>query len=235
MIVPPHRRPNGLEAELDALVAREVDALALRKARAPNGKPAYDQLAEDQAAPEPAMQADDIRPDDMAAHASHPHDVVGRRRRRKSAATNVIGIRHGNPSGGLTGIPFSADEEGFIEEAVAFLRRRVNADVILDEIWTHALASHDEDDEHLLGEQAGAAEEHHDDAAGSDEDALCDDTPAPDRHRIAPEQAATARHPPEGAEQIAGGDTTPPAIRVVPPRSDKRPAAKDPGNDGAVP
>jgi hypothetical protein len=229
MIVPPHRRPNGLEAELDALVAREVDALALAKARASNGKAAYDQLAEDQAAPE------DARPDDMAAHASHPHDVVGRGRRRKSAATNVIGIRHGSPSGGLTGIPFSADEEGFIEEAVAFLRRRANADVILDEIWTHALASHDEDVEHLLGEQAGAAEEHHDDAPGSDEVALGDDTPAPDRHRIAPEQAATARRPPEGAEQIAGGDTTPPAIRVVPPRSDKRPAAKDPGNEEAVP
>lgn len=134
MIVPTHRKPNGLDAELDALVAREVDALALRKGRVPNGKAAHDQLAEDQAAPEPAMQDDDIRPDDMAAHASHPRDVVGIGRRRKSAAINVIGIRHGSPSGGSTGIPFSADEEGFIEEAVAFLRRRANADVILDEI-----------------------------------------------------------------------------------------------------
>ena len=236
MIVPPHRRPNGLDAELDALVAREVDALARRKARAPNGEAAHEQLAEDQAAPEPAMQAEDVRPDDMAAHASHPHDVVGRGRRRKSAATNVIGIRHGSPSGGLTGIPFSADEEGFIEEAVAFLRRRANADVILDEIWTHALASLDKDVEHLLDEQAGAAAQHHDDAVGSDEDALGGDTPAPDRHRILPVQTATARRPPGGApEQIAGGDAMPPAINVVPPRSDKGPTAKDPGSGGAVP
>jgi hypothetical protein len=235
MIVPTHRRPNGLDAELDALVAREVDALALHKVRVPNGKVAHDQVAEDQAAPEPAMQ-DDIRPDEMAAHACHPHDVVGRGRRRKTATTNVIGIRHGSPAGELTRIPFSADEEGFIEEAVAFLRRRANADVILDEIWTHALAGLDEGVEHLLNEQAGAAAQHHDDAAGSDRDALGDDTPAPDRHRIAPVRAATARHQPEGApEQIAGGDATPPAIHVVLPRSDKGPAAKDSGSEGAVP
>ena len=77
---------------------------------------------------------------------------------------------------------------------MAFLRRRANADVILDEIWTHALASVDE---HLLDEQAGAAAQHHDDAAGSDEDALGDDAPAPDRHPIAPvnqPMVASARH-----------------------------------------
>ena len=51
MIVPTHRRPNGLDAELDALVAREVDALAVRKARVPNGKAAHDQLAEDPGCP----------------------------------------------------------------------------------------------------------------------------------------------------------------------------------------
>ena len=56
MIVPTHRRPNGLDAELDALVAREVDALAVRKARLPNGKAADDQGAADEAAPEPACK-----------------------------------------------------------------------------------------------------------------------------------------------------------------------------------
>jgi hypothetical protein len=60
MIVPTHRRPNGLDAELDALVAREVDALTLRKARVPNGKTAHDQIVEDQAAAEPPMQDEDV-------------------------------------------------------------------------------------------------------------------------------------------------------------------------------
>ena len=67
---------------------------------------------------------------------------------------------------------------------MAFLRRRANADVILDEISNSRIGQ--SSDEHLLDEQAGAAAQHHDDAAGSDEDALGDDAPAPDRHPIAP-------------------------------------------------
>ena len=236
MIVPTHRRPNGLDAELDALVAREVDALALRKARVPNGKAAHDQVAEDHAAAEPPMQDEDVRPDHMAAHASHPHDVVGRGRRRKSAATNVIGIRHGSPSGGLNGIPFSADEEAFIEEAVAFLRRRANADVILDEIWAHAVVSRDEDAEPVLGsEDAAAGRGRGDEAAGPGEDALDEEgTGVTERNRTAP---AGARRSSENIpEQSAGSDdATPPAIHVVPPRSGKGPPAKDHGSEESTP
>jgi hypothetical protein len=171
----------------------------------------------------------------MAAHASHPHDVVGRGRKRKCAATNVIGIRHGSPSGGLPGIPFSADEETFIEEAVAFLRRRANADVILDEIWTHAVVSRDEDAEPMLGEDAAAVQGRGDEAAGPGEDALDDDdTAATERNRTAP---ARARRSPENIpKQSAGADeATPPAIHVVPPRSGKGPPAKDHGSEESTP
>ena len=79
MIVPTHRRPNGLDAELDALVAREVDALALRKARVPNGKAAHDQVAEDQAAAEPPMQDEDVRPDPGAGRRDREVGAVGKR------------------------------------------------------------------------------------------------------------------------------------------------------------
>jgi hypothetical protein len=234
MIAPTHRRPKGLDAELDALVAREVDALALRKPRTPNGKTAHDQVEEDQAVAEPPMQDEEGPRDDVAAPASHPHDVVARGRRRRSAATNVIGIRHGNLSGGLNGIPFSADEEAFIEEAVAFLRRRANADVILDEIWTHAVVSRDEDAEQVLGEQAGGTQEPNDEATGSDEDALHDGAPAPERNRILPTPARRSAE--NVSEQSAGDDdAAPPAIHVVPPRSGKGPAAKEHGSEGSTP
>ena len=72
MIVPTQRRQNGLDAELDALVAREVDALALRKARTPNGKPPRDQAAGERVVPEPATQHEDVRTDQAAARASRP-------------------------------------------------------------------------------------------------------------------------------------------------------------------
>jgi hypothetical protein len=237
MIVPTHRWQNGLDAELDALVAREVDALALRKARTPNGKPARDQAASGRAANEPATLHEDVRPAQAAARASHTHDDAGQGPARSFSATNVIGIRHGNPSGGLNDIPFSADEEAFIEEAVAFLRRRANADVILDEIWSHAVPSHENEVEEVHGEDVDAAQSLQDERAGAGGSAVGDDgSSSPEHDYIAPMRPAGALRPSEIApEQNAGGDEATPLAARAAPQSGKGTAANDRSDEESTP
>ena len=237
MIVPTQRRQNGLDAELDALVAREVDALALRKARTPNGKPPRDQAAGERVVPEPATQHEDVRTDQAAARASRPHDDAGRGPSRSFTATNVVGIRHSNPSGGLNDIPFSADEEAFIEQAVAFLQRRANADVILDEIWSHAVLGHDDDVEEVRGEEANAAQSRQDEAAGPGDGAFGDGRSSfPEHGYIAPMRPAGAPRASKIArEQNAGSDeVTAPAARVA-PRSGTGATANDRSDEESTP
>jgi hypothetical protein len=237
MIVPTHRRQNGLDAELDALVAREVDALALRKARTPNGKPARDQAASGRADNEPATLHEDVRADQAAARASRPHDDAGQGPARNFSTTNVIGIRHGNPSGGLNDIPFSADEEAFIEEAVAFLRRRANADVILDEIWSHAVPRHDDDVAEVRGEDVNAAQSLQDETAGPGGGAVGDDgSSSPEHGHVAPMRPAGALRSSESAsEQSADGDESTSLAARAAPRSGKGTAVNDRSDEESTP
>ena len=129
------RKPDPLDAELDALVAREVDALSVRRARpgvtrrVAEGKPDADAAGPQRGSqPEDADAARVDRADASARPAKvRPHDG------------NVIGIRRAVRNGKADGILFSAEEEAFIEQSVAFLAGRGNADVIIEEIWTHSV------------------------------------------------------------------------------------------------
>ena len=42
-------------------------------------------------------------------------------------------------NGKADGVLFSAEEEAFIEQSVAFLEKRENADLIIEEIWTQSV------------------------------------------------------------------------------------------------
>ena len=119
----PRRKPDPLDAELDALVAREVDALSARKARPGVTRRVADAKADaDAASPQRGAQ-----PEDTAAAKVRPHDG------------NVIGIRRAVRNGKADGVLFSAEEEAFIEQSVAFLEKRENADLIIEEIWTQSV------------------------------------------------------------------------------------------------
>ena len=129
------RKPDPLDAELDALVAREVDALSARKARPGVTRRVADGKADaDAASPQRGSPSDDAgaaRPDraDAPARAAkvRPHDG------------NVIGIRRAVRNGKADGVLFSAEEEAFIEQSVAFLEKRENADLIIEEVWTQSV------------------------------------------------------------------------------------------------
>ena len=75
---------------------------------------------------------------------------------------NVIGIRRAVRNGKADGVLFSAEEEAFIEQSVAFLEKRENADLIIEEVWTQSvLDRHDSlddpsPDETLSPEQVDA-------------------------------------------------------------------------------
>ena len=134
------RKSNSLDAELDALVAREVDALALRQVRAgTKTRPPREDEAKASAAHETEGETLQIPTPRSRDGASRPASSI-------SSADNVIGIRHGGLPGETDVLAFSADEEAFIEQAVAFLRERPNADVILEEMWHHTVRDRDDGD-----------------------------------------------------------------------------------------
>jgi hypothetical protein len=128
----PRRKPDPLDAELDALVAREVDALSARKARPGVTR----RVAEGKADADAASPQHGSQPEDTAATKLRPHDG------------NVIGIRRAVRNGKADGVLFSAEEEAFIEQSVAFLEKRDNADLIIEEVWTQSvLDRHDSVDD----------------------------------------------------------------------------------------
>jgi hypothetical protein len=142
------RQPNGSDAELDALVVREVEALVARS-RAPAGKrrdddPPLAPASEPDAGRDPGKTA----PNSPRAHRPEPPDE----RPAPSRADNVIGLRHAEPERSGAAL-FSADEEKFIEQALAFLKGRPNADAVIEELWTHAVLDRDDG----LDEQLDAA------------------------------------------------------------------------------
>jgi hypothetical protein len=124
------RKPNGSDLELDALVARELEALSKRDARFDPRRRSPSTKHTDQAAPARKSELDAANAPD--AGKSSPQD------------NSVIGIRRAAASTEREGIPFSEEEEAFIEQAVAFLRDRDNADVIIEDVWTRAVPVHND-------------------------------------------------------------------------------------------
>ena len=134
----PRRKPDPLDAELDALVAREVDALSARRTRPAVTRRVADGKTEvDAASPQRASQ-----PEDTCAVRTTHADAQARAGKVRPHDSNVIGIRRAARSGGTDGVLFSAEEEAFIEQCVAFLKPRENADVIIEEVWTHSVLDH---------------------------------------------------------------------------------------------
>ena len=75
----------------------------------------------------PRARSGGLHPEDTAATKLRPHDG------------NVIGIRRAVRNGKADGVLFSAEEEAFIEQSVAFLEKRDNADLIIEEVWTQSV------------------------------------------------------------------------------------------------
>jgi hypothetical protein len=220
------RRSNSLDAELDALVAREVDALALRQPRT-NAK----LRPTPETAARPPSAVDESAADALEFPAQRPTDA-GRVARAKSAASNVIGIRHRGLPGILT---FSAEEEAFIEQAVAFLRERDNADVIIEEVWTHTVLDRDEGADRTVEAEALAEESEAPNEAQQGEDSISADdagTGTGDDDRVMPLKPAATRARARGASRPA--DAPPaksPASQPAPPRTRQKPDAAEPGKD----
>ena len=148
------RKANSMDAELDALVAREFEALTQRQPRTSSkARTARDEVMAGQAIAEHGSPNDAI---ELAAHRSS--DIGGRPARARPGDDNVIGMRHGSlPGAGV--LVFSAEEEAFIEGAVAFLRERPNADVIIEEVWTHAVLDRDDSADESLEPDAPAVDQ----------------------------------------------------------------------------
>ena len=129
------RKPDPLDAELDALVAREVDALSVRRPRPGATRRVADAKADaDAASPQRGSPSDDAG----AARADRA-DVPARAAKVRPHDDNVIGIRRAVRNGKADGVLFSAEEAAFIEQSVAFLEKRENADLIIEEIWTQSV------------------------------------------------------------------------------------------------
>jgi hypothetical protein len=138
------RKPDPLDAELDALVAREVDALSARKARPGVTRRVADGKADaDAASPQRGSPSDDA-----GAARLDRADAPARAAKVRPHDGNVIGIRRAVRNGKADGVLFSAEEEAFIEQSVAFLEKRENADLIIEEVWTQSvLDRHDSVDD----------------------------------------------------------------------------------------
>jgi hypothetical protein len=218
------RRSNSLDAELDALVAREVDALALRQPRT-SAKP----RPTPETAARPPSAADESAADALEFPVQRSTDA-GRVARAKSAANNVIGIRHRGLPGILT---FSAEEEAFIEQAVAFLRGRDNADVIIEEVWTHTVLDRDEGADRTVEAEALAEEtEAPNEVQQIEESISADDAGTGADDRVMPLKPAAPRARARGASRPADAALAKsPANQPAPPRTRQKPDAAEPGKD----
>jgi hypothetical protein len=219
------RRASSLDAELDALVASEVDALAHRQAR-PNPK-ARAPRTDDTAA---RATTRDIESAMLEFPTHHAPGAANRPAKPNPAADNVIGMRHGGLSSASGVLAFTAEEEAFVEHAVAFLRQRPNADVIIEELWHHVVPDRDDDD----------ASEHDIEARSTDEPEATDDGEAPaaptppaavdppvvDDDRVTPLQPTMAK------SRTRNGTAAEPApAKSAPPRSrQKRDSAERDSN-----
>jgi hypothetical protein len=220
------RKSNGSDAELDALVIREVEALAAHrrapaaKRRAADDDPAL--TAENE--PDGRRDAADIAPSSPRARRPESADEWP----AVSRAGNVIGLRQAEPE--RTEALFSADEEKFIEQALAFLKGRENADAVIEELWTHAVLDRDEGIDTQLDEAMRAA----DVAQSDDEPDFIDD-------RLLAEDEEAGVQPPDlvtplradrpANERAAPSRPAPPDAEAKPPKPE-RPKPKSTGGPG---
>lgn len=136
-----NRKAREYDAELDALVAREVEALAAQGTH--NA---------------PQMRGSEDYREAAAVATAAPVDSDAKRTTRPApVARNVIGLHRAN--GSTRNVPFSPEEEAFIEQAVAFLGDRPAADLVLDEIWSLTLGSRADDSVDLPAAADDAAAE----------------------------------------------------------------------------
>ena len=222
------RKPNGSDAELDALVIREVEALAARrrapavKRRAADDDPAL--AAENE--PDGRRDAADIAPSGLRARRPESPDE----RSAVSRAGNVIGLRQAESE--RTEALFSDDEEKFIEQALAFLKGRENADAVIEELWTHAVLDRDEGIDAQLDEAMRAA-----DVAESDDgpDFIDDRLLAEDNGEEAgaqpPDRVTPLRADRPANEMAAPSRPAPPDAEAKPPKPE-RPKPKSTGGPG---
>jgi len=222
------RKPNGSDAELDALVVREVEALAARR-RAPAGK----RRAEDDepalaAASEPDGRRDEgeIAPNGPRARRPESPDE----RQALSRESNVIGLRHAETE--RTGDAlFSADEEKFIEQALAFLKGRENADAVIEELWTHAVLDRDEGIEQLdEGMRAVDVAESEDGADFIDDRLLAEDNDE-EAGAQQPDRVTAVRADRPANDMAAPSRPAPTAAEAKPPKAE-RPKPKSTGGPG---
>jgi hypothetical protein len=225
------RKPNGSDAELDALVVREVEALAARR-RAPAGKR---RAADDEPtlaaanAPDGRRDEVDIEPNSPAARARRPESPD--ERQALSRESNVIGLRHAESE--QTGEAlFSADEEKFIEQALAFLKGRENADAVIEELWTHAVLDREEGIDEQLGDAMRTADlAESEDGADFIEDRLlaADDDEGSGAQR--PDLVTPIRADRPGNDMAAPSRPAPIDAEAKPPKPE-RPKPKSTGGPG---
>jgi hypothetical protein len=232
------RKPNASDAELDALVVREVEALAARRSA-----PAAKRRAADDDRTLAGANEQDGRRDEVDIEQNGP---AARARRSDSPderqalprESNVIGIRHAGPER-TSDFLFSADEEKFIEQAVAFLKGRENADAVIEELWTHAVLDREEGIVEQLGDAMRVAD-FAESEGGADfiEDRLLnadDDGEGPGAHH--PDQVTPIRSDRARNDMAAPSRPTSTEAEVKPPKAE-RPKPKstggDPGKRGAT-
>jgi uncharacterized membrane protein len=153
-------RRVSFEAELDRLVARELEALAKKDqpAAQPARKPKPEQS---DPAPEGDAANENVSPpldleNPFAPSPDEPTDDEGK----------VIGLARASAKNGAPVLPFSPQEEAFIENVVAFLRQRPNRDLIVEEIWL--LTSNREEEFANQGLEEAEAEHGESDPTGED-------------------------------------------------------------------
>ncbi len=224
------RKPNGSDAELDALVIREVEALAAHR-RAPAAKRrAADDDPAFAAANEPDGRRDqgDIAPNNPPARARRPESPE--ERPTLSRESNVIGLRHADSE--RTGEAlFSADEEKFIEQALAFLKGRENADAVIEELWTHAVLDRDEGIEQLdEGMRAVDVAESEDGADFIDDRLLAEDNDE-EAGAQQPDRVTAVRADRPANDMAAPSRPAPTAAEAKPPKAE-RPKPKSTGGPG---
>jgi hypothetical protein len=131
------RKLFAFDAELDALVAREVDALSARRpapARRRQQPPENAEMLAPGASAE-SRETADVDRQRASGSGRRADPAAGRPRQTED---NVVGIRRADADQ-MVDVRFSADEETFIEQALAFLKGRENADVVIEELWAHAV------------------------------------------------------------------------------------------------
>ena len=222
------RKPNGSDAELDALVIREVEALAARR-RAPAVKR---RAADDDPALAPANEPDEGRDaGDIAPNSPRVRRPESPEERpAPSRASNVIGLRHAESE--RTEALFSDDEEKFIEQALAFLKGRENADAVIEELWTHAVLDRDEGIDAQLDEAMRAADvaESEDEPDFIDDRLLAEDN-GEEAGAQPPDRVTPLRADRPANEMAAPSRPAPPDAEAKPPKPE-RPKPKSTGGPG---